>query len=320
MTTSTHHKLIIIGSGPAGLSAAIHTARTKLAPVVITGTPVGGALIRSKSVGNWPGITAIPGADLIQNMYDHATHCGAQFVADEVTQVALTEQIKTITLASGIVLTCDALIIACGGKPKNLDCSGAKQYWNKGVFIGIPNTLESSWYVNKTIAVIGGGNSGIGVAGRLLAAQANVIIVHPKATLAANDPSTQIITQNTHTTLLLGYTPFSVDGNDTGPTTLIVHNPSTQEQKKVSVDAIMVTIGSCPNTALFVGQLAISAQQHIVVEPGTTVTTVPGVFAAGDVMDSRYRHAITSSGQGFMAGIDAENYLKRLMAGIKTEC
>jgi len=312
MENQTHYKIIIIGSGPAGLSAAIHAARTQLQPLVITGTPIGGALIRSKSVTNWPGITAIPGAELIDTMYKHAEKFGTIFMHDEVAHVALCAKTKTIVLASGKHLTADAVIIACGGKPKNLECPGAQQYWNKGIYIGMPADNQS--YFNKTIAIIGGGNSGIGIASRLLATGAHTIIIHPKTTLAANDPAVETVRNHANNRLLLGYSAHTVEGNEHTPTALIVENQTTHEKITVAVDAIMVTIGSSPNTDLFAGQLSLLPSKHIAVEPGTTLTSVPGVFAAGDIMDNRYRHAITSSGQGFMAGIDAENYLKVLMA------
>jgi thioredoxin reductase (NADPH) len=311
MKNQTHYKIIIIGSGPAGLSAAIHTSRTQLHPLVITGIPVGGALIRSKSVTNWPGITAIPGAELIDTMYKHAETFGTLFMHDEVTHVTLSEKTKKIILASGACITADAVIIACGGKPKNLECPGAQRYWNKGIYIGMPADNQS--YINKTIAIIGGGNSGIGIARRILAAGGKVQLIHPKTTLAANDPAVEEVKCHPGTTLLLGYTAHAVEGTEQAPTALIIQNQTTHEKITVAVDAVMVTIGSAPNTDLFIGQLTLLPSKHIAVEPGTTITSVPGVFAAGDIMDNRYRHAITSSGLGFMAGIDAENYLKTLL-------
>ncbi len=311
VTTPHNHQVIIIGSGPAGLSAAVHLARAGLSPLIISGTPIGGQLIRSKSVTNWPGITAIPGAELIQQLVEHAHHHGALLMEDAVHQATLTPDTKTITLYSGATLSAPTVIIACGGKPKNLDCAGAKKYWDRGIYIGMPTTITE--YTNKKVAVIGGGNSGIGVATRLLAAGAEVIIVHAKPQLAANDPAVHTVTQHPATSLALGYTPYLVEGTDTHPTHLVVQSTTANDQERHAIDMIIVTIGSSPNTDLFHGQLDLSTSGHIVVQPGTTLTNIPGVFAAGDVMDSRYRHAITSAGQGFMAGIDAENYLKNLM-------
>lgn len=302
----THHKIIIIGSGPAGLSAALFAARAQLSPLVITGPALGGQLLRTNAVRNWPGIPLITGPLLMQELTKHATDAGAQVSSGVVSHVSLTEKTKNITLAGGTALSADAVIIACGTTPRMLHCPGEQKYWNTGVYTKLPDDL--SCYAGMPVHVIGGGNSAIHFASRLLAAQASVTIIQEGPQLTATDPLTENSINNPAVTILYNHTVLHLSEAEPNITTITFGTHQAQCTQKTS--GVFLALGNRPNTQLFENQLDITPTGHIVVQAGTTLTSIPGVFAAGDVTDSRYRHAITSSAQGCMAALDAERYLQ----------
>jgi len=302
-----HHRLIIIGSGPAGMSAALFAARAQCKPLVISGTALGGQLLRTNAVRNWPGIPLIEGPTLMRDLQEHAITQGAHIISDTVAQVSLTQTEKIITLTSGKRLSCDALIIACGTAPRKLYCPGELLYWNTGVYTALPKNL--ALYAGKPVHIIGGGNSAIHFASQLLAHNALVTLMQAGPVLTATDPATQQVTSHQNTHVLYNQTVLSLSGIDTTLTTITAANSLEQTTHSYATTAVFLALGGAPNTELFREQLALSDSGHIVVEPGTTLTSLPGVFAAGDVADSRYRHAITSAGQGCMAALDAERYL-----------
>jgi len=301
------HHVIIIGSGPAGLSAALYTARAGLEPIVITGSPCGGQLMRTDSVKNWLGIQDISGPALIENFKGHITSYGAQLLLDEVASVALSPEEKKVTLVSGKTLSTKALIIACGGKPKKLSCPGAAQYENRGIYAALPQNLAP--YQGKKVAIIGGGNSAITFAARLLEAGAYVVLVQSQGRLTATDRLVHFVQNHKNVEILCYHTTLMVNGDSHTVREITLQNTQSETSITIPVAAILVAIGAGPNTELFKGQLLISNSNHIVVQPGTSLTSMQGVFAAGDVCDSRYRHAATSAGQGCMAALDAELYL-----------
>ncbi len=307
MTTKVTHNIIIIGSGPAGLSAALYAARAGFEPLVITGVPCGGQLLRTQSVKNWPGTLDISGPELIERFKEHAAQYGTHFIADDVTNVILSPEEKKITLASGQILTTKALIIACGSKPKKLTCPGAAQYENRGIYTKLPADLHA--YQGKTVAIIGGGNSAITFAAHLLEAGAHIVMIQAQSRLTATDRLIHLVQNHTHAKVLCNHTTLMVNGDANTVREITVQNTISQASSTIPVAAIIVAIGAGPNTDMFKGQLLINQTNHIVVQPGTSLTSMAGVFAAGDVCDSRYRHATTSAGQGCMAALDAELYL-----------
>lgn len=303
---TTHYAVIIIGSGPAGLTAALFTARADLSTLVISGTTAGGQLLRTSHVSNWPGILDISGPQLIESLHVHAENQGALISNDTVTAVSLTESEKKITLASGTILTANALIIACGGTPKRLNCPGENELWQNGVYTQLPPDLRC--YIKKTVAIVGGGNSAIHFASRLLAGDAEVVIIQHLDHLTANDPLLHDIIKDPRLTVLYGTTVRRLEEHERGIRAELF-NATTDITIALTCSALFLALGSGPNTELFKPFLALKKSGHIAVTPGTSMTSVPGVFAAGDVCDDRYRHAITSSAQGCMAALDAERFL-----------
>lgn len=302
----SHHAIIIIGSGPAGLSAALFAARAQFSPLVISGHALGGQLLRTNAVRNWPGIPLIAGPLLMQELTRHATDNGAHIISQVVLEASLTGKTKYITLVDGTVFTSDVVIIACGTIPRMLQCPGEQTYWNKGVFTKLPEDL--SGYANKPVHIIGGGNSAIHFASRLLAAQAHVTLVQEGPQLTATDPLTETIIKNPAVTILYDHTVIYLNESEKHLSTVTLRSHQAQSIQQTS--AIFLALGNRPNTQLFENQIETTSTGHIFVQPGTTLTSIPGVFAAGDVADSRYRHAITSSAQGCMAALDAEKYLQ----------
>ncbi|MDQ5890251.1 MAG: thioredoxin reductase [Candidatus Dependentiae bacterium] len=296
-----------MGSGPAGLSAALYAARAGLHPLIITGVPFGGQLLRTQSIKNWPGIPEISGPDLINNLHAHVAHYPSDFLIDEVINVSLSSEEKKLTLASGTILTTQALIIACGGKPKKLTCPGAENYANRGIYSEVPQ--DATAYTQKKVVVVGGGNSAITFAAHLLKIGAHVTIIQSLDSLTATDPLTHTVRTHPHATILCHRSVHMVAGTIANVTEITVQHIGTQEYTTLPTEAIFVAIGSGPNTELFKGQLDINTHNRLVIQPGTSLTSMPGIFAAGDICDSRYRHAITSAGQGCMAALDAELYL-----------
>jgi thioredoxin reductase (NADPH) len=300
------HQIIIIGSGPAGLSAAVFAARAQFNPLVITGSAIGGQLLRTNSVRNWPGIELIEGPQLMRDLETHARNAGAHLLPDIITHASLATSHKIITVSSGAQFAADAVIIACGTAPRRLNCLGETTYWNNGVFTSLPENLAS--YAGKQVHIIGGGNSAIHFASRLLPHVSTITIVQAAATLTATDTATTSIINDARVTIQYEHTVRELSGTASQLLTITLAH-QTGAVTTAHTDGVFLALGGAPNTALFKNDLALTPSGHIVVEPGTTLTSIPGVFAAGDVADSRYRHAITSAGQGCMAALDAERYI-----------
>ena len=294
-----------MGSGPAGLTALLFAARAQLQPLLITGSSVGGQLTRTSVVKNWPGISSIDGTELTDSLFQHAQEYPCQWIEEKVSSVSLTPQTKTIALADGSVHEAAALIIACGTTPRTLQCPGATEQWERGIFT-TPQTHFTSTK-EKPLLIVGGGNSAIGFADELLRKGHFIVIAQNGATLTATDPRRTGVMQ----AAVIRYHTLveAVHTYDAELSYVTLYNTAHQTRENLAVSAILVATGAEPNTSLFRGQLALEQSGHIKVEAGTTHTSMPGVFAAGDVADSRYRHAITSSGQGAMAALDAERYL-----------
>ena len=312
MSEARHAKVLILGSGPAGYSAAVYTARANLQPLVITGMQAGGQLTTTTDVDNWPGgPEGLTGPDLMAQMQAHAERFDTDIVFDHIHTAKLDSKPFTLIGDSG-TYTCDALIIATGASARYLGLPSEEEFKGKGV--SACATCDGFFYRNREVAVIGGGNTAVEEALYLSNIANKVTLVHRRETFRAE----KILQDKLHARVAEGKIELALNqqleevlGDDMGVTGMrLRHNDgSTQE---VAVDGVFVAIGHSPNTDLFAGQLEMK-DGYLVVRGGregnATATSIEGVFAAGDVADDVYRQAITSAGAGCMAALDAEKYL-----------
>ncbi len=313
MSTTQHHKLIILGSGPAGYSAAVYAARANLQPVLITGMQQGGQLTTTTEVDNWPGDPeGLTGPDLMVRMQQHAERFDTQIVFDHINKVELGQRPFTLTGDSG-VYTCDALIIATGASARYLGLPSEEAYMGKGV--SACATCDGFFYRKKPVAVIGGGNTAVEEALYLANIASHVDLVHRRDTFRAEKILIDKLMQKVDDgkiSLHLHYELDEVLGDDSGVTGARLRSRQGDPEVDLDVHGVFVAIGHSPNTGIFEGQLDME-NGYIKVTSGTagnaTATSVPGVFAAGDVSDHIYRQAITSAGTGCMAALDAEKFL-----------
>ncbi|MEE4202597.1 MAG: thioredoxin-disulfide reductase [Halieaceae bacterium] len=315
MSDNAHHRLIILGSGPAGYTAAIYAARANLNPVVITGMQQGGQLTTTTEVENWPGGEAdLQGPQLMQQMQEHVERFEASIVFDHIEKVDLSQ--RPFRLGGSGEYTCDALIIATGASAQYLGLESETKYMGKGV--SACATCDGFFYRNKPVAVIGGGNTAVEEALYLSNLCSEVHLVHRRDSLRAEKVLQDRLfarAEEGRVKLHWNRTLDEVLGDGRGVTGARVLSTVGGEPLELSVDGVFVAIGHKPNTDMFVGQLDMEGG-YIKVHSGTqgdaTTTSVPGVFAAGDVADHIYRQAITSAGFGCMAALDAERYLDAL--------
>jgi thioredoxin reductase (NADPH) len=304
-------KVVIIGSGPAGLTAALYAARANLAPVLIEGLEAGGQLMLTTLVENYPGFRAgIQGPELMEEMREQARHVGTEIVQGQVTAVGLARRPFTITLADGRTITTESLIIATGAAAKWLDIGSDRKLSGRGV--STCATCDGFFFRGRAVAVIGGGDSAMEEAIYLARLASKVVVVHRRDTLRAS----KIMQDKAfkHPKIEFIWDSEVVDVRDVAKgevTGLVVRNLKTGAQTDVPIDGVFIAIGHTPNTSLFTGQLELDANGYIVTHGGTK-TSVPGVFAAGDVQDHIYRQAVTAAGTGCMAALDAERYLEAL--------
>ncbi|MEC9363266.1 MAG: thioredoxin-disulfide reductase [Pseudomonadota bacterium] len=314
--SSLHHRLIILGSGPAGYTAAVYAARANLKPALITGLEVGGQLMTTTEVDNWPGdVEGLLGPDLMARMQKHAERFDTQLIYDHIHTVDLKQRPFTLTGDQGSY-TCDALIITTGASAKYLGLDSEQAFRGKGV--SACATCDGFFYKNQEVAVIGGGNTAVEEALYLanIASKVTVVhrrdkfkgekILHDKLFRKAAEGKVEIVWDSTLDEVL---------GDDGGVTGMRIRNVNSGETREVALKGVFIAIGHTPNTGLFDGQLDMNGG-YIKVRSGSngdaTATSVPGVFAAGDVMDHVYRQAITSAGSGCQAALDAERYLDKL--------
>jgi thioredoxin reductase (NADPH) len=307
-----HEKLIILGSGPAGYSAAVYAARANLKPLLITGMQMGGQLTTTTEVDNWPGDPhGLTGPDLMQRMQAHAERFETRIVFDHIHAVDFSSKPYTLTGDQG-QYTCDALIIATGASAKYLGLESEEAFKGKGV--SACATCDGFFYRNQTVAVIGGGNTAVEEALYLANIASKVILVHRRDSFRCE----KILEKHLNEKVAAGQIELRLNaeiqevlGDTLGVTGIRLANRDGSTEG-VSLQGVFIAIGHTPNTSLFEGQLALQ-DGYIVVNSGrsgnATATSVPGVFAAGDVADSIYRQAITSAGSGCMAALDAERYL-----------
>lgn len=316
MSETKHCKVLILGSGPAGYSAAVYAARANLNPVLITGIQQGGQLTTTTEVDNWPGDDqGVDGNELMARMLRHAERFETEIIFDHVNNVELTNKPYTLTGDSG-TYTCDALIIATGASAKYLGLPSEEAFQGKGV--SACATCDGFFYKGKPVIVVGGGNTAVEEALYLSNIASEVTLVHRRDELRAEAILIDHIMEkanNGNINIEWDHNLDEVLGDDMGVTGVRIQSTKDESTKEIKADGVFIAIGHSPNTDIFVDQLDM-AGGYIKVASGTegnaTATSVPGVFAAGDVMDHVYRQAITSAGSGCMAALDADKYLKSL--------
>lgn len=302
-------KLIIIGSGPAGLTAAIYAARANLAPLIIEGSAPGGQLIGTSYVENWPGEKKILGPTLMQNIREQAESLGTRFVEGRVTALNAHKNPFTITTDTGATLHTQAIILAMGAEPKRLGCPGEDTYWGKGV--STCAVCDGTFYKNKKVVIVGGGDTAMEDASFLRKFTDQITIVHILDTLTASAAMQERVIHDPAITILYESTVTKIDGNGSHVTNVTIKNKKTDAEDVLDTDGIFIAIGLSPNTSFLTPPLEVDKWGYIKVSDNTK-TSVPGIFAAGDVQDFRYRQAITAAGSGCMAALDAERYLSAL--------
>ena len=316
MSETRHARLLILGSGPAGYTAAVYGARANLEPVMITGMEMGGQLTTTTEVDNWPGDDkGVQGPELMERMKAHAERFGTEIIFDQISSVDFSERPLKLTGDSGSY-TCDALIIATGASAMYLGLESEEAFKGKGV--SACATCDGFFYRGQKVAVIGGGNTAVEEALYLSNIADEVVLVHRRDSLRSEKILQDHIMEkakNGNITIEWNNNLDEVLGDDSGVTGMRLKNTQDGSTKDIDVHGIFVAIGHAPNTGIFGDQLEIN-NGYIKVQSGTTgnatATSVPGVFAAGDVMDHVYRQAITSAGTGCMAALDAEKYLDAL--------
>lgn len=310
-----HHKLIILGSGPAGYSSAVYAARANLNPVIITGLQLGGQLTTTTEIDNWTGgKEGLTGGELMDNMKEHAERFGTQLIYDHIHTADLQNRPFTLTGDNG-TYTCDALIIATGATAQYLGLDSETAFMGRGV--SACATCDGFFYKNQKVVVIGGGNTAVEEALYLSNIASHVTLIHRRDSLRAEKIMQDQLfekVKNGNITIEWNSSVTEVVGDEMGVTGVIIQN-TDGTTKQIDAMGMFVAIGHKPNTALFNGQLAMK-DGYITVKSGldgnATATSVDGVFACGDVADHIYRQAITSAGTGCMAALDAEKYLDGL--------
>ena len=314
METAQHCRLLILGSGPAGYTAAVYAARANLSPVLVTGIAQGGQLMTTTDVDNWPGDPhGLTGPDLMVRMLAHSERFGTEIIFDHIHTAKLDKRPFTLEGDAG-TYTCDALIIATGASAQYLGLESEEAYKGKGV--SACATCDGFFYRDKPVAVIGGGNTAVEEALYLSDICSSVTLVHRRDSLRAEailqDQLFSRSGQDGNVSLAWNHTLSEVLGDDNGVTGIQIQDTQSKEQRSLDVHGVFIAIGHTPNTELFTDQLDIQGG-YIRVKSGldgeATATSIPGVFAAGDVMDHVYRQAVTSAATGCMAALDAKRFL-----------
>jgi thioredoxin reductase (NADPH) len=310
MSKTTHAKVVIIGSGPAGYTAAIYAARAMLEPILIQGIQPGGQLTITTDVENYPGFAdVIQGPWLMEQMQSQAEHVGTKIVTDYVTKVELASRPFRLTCDSGDVYLADVLIIATGAQARWLDLPSEQKF--KGYGVSACATCDGFFYRNKQVVVIGGGNTAVEEALFLTKFASKVTVVHRRDAFRAEkilqdrlfkNPKIDVIWDSMLADVLGAENPMKVNR-------VRLKNVKTGAITERNVDGVFIAIGHSPASELFVGQLQMKPAGYIVTAGHSTATSVPGVFAAGDVTDDIYRQAVTAAGQGCMAALEAEKFL-----------
>ncbi|RID92172.1 thioredoxin-disulfide reductase [Gemmobacter lutimaris] len=309
MSDSRHTRLLIIGSGPAGYTAAVYAARAMLEPVLVQGLQPGGQLTITTEVENWPGDTEVQGPDLMVRMESHARAMGAEIVSDYISSLDLSQRPFVAQADSGTTFTADAVILATGAQAKWLGLPSEEKF--KGFGVSACATCDGFFYRGKEVVVIGGGNTAVEEALFLTNFASKVTLIHRRDSLRAEKILQERLFKNPKLELLWNHEVTEVLGTETplGVTAVRARNVQTGEMTDVPCAGFFVAIGHAPASELVKDQLELHNGGYVKVEPGSTRTSIPGVFAAGDLTDHVYRQAVTSAGMGCMAALDAERWL-----------
>ncbi|MDE1477487.1 thioredoxin-disulfide reductase [Xenorhabdus bovienii] len=316
MSTAKHSKLIILGSGPAGYTTAVYAARANLNPVLITGVEKGGQLTTTTEVENWPGDPeGLTGPDLMERMFQHAEKFQTEIISDHIQKVDF-EKRPFRLYGDDQEYTCDALIIATGASARYLGLPSEDAFKGRGV--SACATCDGFFYRKQKVAVVGGGNTAVEEALYLANIAAEVHLIHRRDTFRSEKILIDRLMEKVKNGNIILHTDRTLDevlGDDMGVTGIRIHDTKSDNAEELDVTGVFIAIGHSPNTGIFEGQLELQ-NGYIKVQSGlhgnATQTSIPGVFAAGDVMDHVYRQAITSAGTGCMAALDAERFLDGL--------
>ncbi|MEM9706476.1 MAG: thioredoxin-disulfide reductase [Pseudomonadota bacterium] len=308
-------RVLILGSGPAGLTAAIYTARAGLEPVLVHGLQPGGQMTITTDVENFPGFAdVIQGPWLMEQMQHQAEHVGTRFIADLITDIDLDQRPFTLTGDSGEIYETDALIISTGAQAKWLGLPSEETF--QGFGVSACATCDGFFFRNKDVAVVGGGNTAVEEALYLAGLAKSVTLIHRRDTLRAEKILQDRLFAKENVTVVWDHVVDEIlgDAEPRGVTGLRLRHATSDETQVLSVDGVFVAIGHKPATDLFTDKLAMKQGGYLITAPDSTITDIPGVFAAGDVTDDIYRQAVTAAGMGCMAALEAEKYLADLEA------
>jgi len=307
MHDSQHPRVLIIGSGPAGYTAAVYAARAALSPVMVRGLQPGGQLTITTDVENWPGETAIMGPDLMQKMEAQARHLGVEIVDDIIAEVNLSARPFRAVADSGQVWLADTIVIATGAQARWLGLPSETRLRGGGV--SACATCDGFFFRGRTVAVVGGGNSAVEEALFLTNFASKVYLIHRRDTLRADKTNQARLFANPKVEPVWNAKVEEVLGEGAPSVVTGVRLATLSGERVLPIDGLFVAIGHDPATALFRGQLAMDDEGYILTQPDSTATSVPGVFAAGDVKDKVFRQAVTAAGMGCMAALEAERFL-----------
>ncbi|MFL2744192.1 MAG: thioredoxin-disulfide reductase [bacterium] len=308
-TKEQHHKLIILGSGPAGLTAAIYAARAILQPVVVSGREAGGQLMITSDVENYPGFPeGIKGPEMMDLLKAQAARFGTEFFSGDVIDVDLSQRPFKLTLENKDTLSCDSLIISTGASARWLGMDSEKEYSGRGV--SACATCDGFFFRDQDVAVVGGGDTALEEALYLANICKSVTLIHRRDEFRGSKIMQKRAVDHEKISIFWDTVVDEVLGNPmAGMTSLKVKNVKTEKVTEHPITGLFVAIGHSPNTKLFKDKLNLNENGYVEVTPGTTYTSVEGVFASGDVQDHVYRQAVTAAGTGCMAAIDAERWL-----------
>lgn len=309
MADTRHTKVLIIGSGPAGYTAGVYAARAMLSPILVQGIEPGGQLTTTTEVENYPGFVEIQGPDLMIKMQEHATEMGCEIIGDIITSLDTSKRPFTATGDSGTVYTADAVILATGARAKWLGLPSEDAY--KGFGVSACATCDGFFYRGQEIVVIGGGNTAVEEALFLTNFASKVTLIHRRDELRAEKILIDRLMKNPKIEPLWFHTLDEVVGEDNpkGVSAVRVKHVETGEISEIPCKGVFVAIGHAPANELVKDVLELHDGGYVTVKPGSTETSIPGIFAAGDLTDHKYRQAITSAGMGCMAALDAERWL-----------